>query len=89
MVATFPAFFLSNYRSSRPEVFYKKDVLRNFAKFTGKHLCRTLFFNKVAGLRPTTLFKKSLWHRCFPVDFAKSLRAPFLTGHLRWLLRYY
>ena len=26
-------------RSSRPEVFYKKGVLRNFTKFTGKHLC--------------------------------------------------
>ena len=25
-------------RSSRPEVFCKKGVLRNFAKFTGKHL---------------------------------------------------
>ena len=32
------------------EVFYKKDVLKNFAKFTGKHLCQGLFFNKVAGL---------------------------------------
>ena len=31
--------------------FYKKDVLRNFTKLTGKHLCQTLFFNKVAGLR--------------------------------------
>ena len=27
----------------------KKGVLRNFAKFTGKHLCQSLFFNKVAG----------------------------------------
>ena len=27
-------------------------VLRNFAKFTGKHLCQSLFFNKGAGLRP-------------------------------------
>ena len=26
-------------RSSRPEVFGKKGVLRNFAKFTGKHQC--------------------------------------------------
>ena len=34
--------------SSRPEVFCKKIVLRNFAKFTGKHLCQGLFFNKVA-----------------------------------------
>ena len=38
----------------------KKDVLRNFAKFTGKHLCQSLFFNKVAGLRPATLSKKRL-----------------------------
>ena len=34
---------LSTYRSGRPEVFYKKGVLRNFAKFTGKHLCQSLF----------------------------------------------
>ena len=37
-------------RSSRPEVFCKKGVLKNFTKFTGKHLCQSLFFNKVAGL---------------------------------------
>ena len=30
-----------------PEVFYKKGVLGNFTKFTGKHLCQGLFFNKV------------------------------------------
>ena len=29
-----------------PEVFCKKGVLRNLAKFTGKHLCQSLFFNK-------------------------------------------
>ena len=27
-------------------------VLRDFAKFTGKHLFQRLFLNKVAGLRP-------------------------------------
>ena len=27
----------------------KKDILRNFAKFTGKHLSQRLFFNKVEG----------------------------------------
>ena len=68
-------------RSSRPEVFCKKGVLRNSTKFTGKH-CQGLFFNKVAGLRPTTSLKKSLWHRCFPVKFTKFLRAPFFTEHL-------
>ena len=34
-----------------PEVFGKKAVLRNFAKFTRKHLCQSLFFNKVTGLQ--------------------------------------
>ena len=57
----------------------KKVFLGNFAKFTGKHQCQSLFFNKVAG---PTLSKKKLWHRCFPVNFAKFLRAPFLTEHL-------
>ena len=37
-------------RSSRPEVFCKKDVLRNILKLTGKQLCQGLFFNKVASL---------------------------------------
>ena len=42
--------FVSYNRSSRSEVFCKKGVLRNFAKFIGKHVCQSLFFNKVAGL---------------------------------------
>ena len=33
-----------------PEVFCKKGGLKNFTKFTRKHLCPSLFFNKVAGL---------------------------------------
>ena len=59
--------FYNICRSSRPEVFCKKGVLRNFTKFTGKHLCQSLIlktpvpeshFNKVAGLRPATLLKR-------------------------------
>ena len=64
----------------------KKGVLKNFTKFTGKHLCQSLFFNKVAGLRPATLLKKRLWHRCFPVNFVKFLRTPFYIEHLWRLL---
>ena len=33
----------STFRSTRPEVFYKKVALNNFEKFTGKHLCWSLF----------------------------------------------
>ena len=43
-------FLKSGYRSSRPEVFCEKGVLRNFAKFTGKYLCQSCFLNKVALL---------------------------------------
>ena len=65
-------------------VFCKKGVLKYFAKFTGKHLCQSLFFNNVAGLRPVTLLKKRFWHRCFPVYFAKILRTTYIA-QLRWL----
>ena len=70
----------SKTRSSRPEVFCKKDVLRNFAKSTVKHLCQILFFDKVAGLRLATLFKKRLWYRFFPENCVKFLRTPFLQN---------
>ena len=77
-------------RSSRPKVFCKKGVLRNFEKFTRKHLCQSLLFNKVAGLRPTTLLKKETLARCFPGDFCEIfLRATFLKEHLRSLLLTY
>ena len=73
-------------KSSRLEVFCKKDVLRNFAKFTGKYQCQSLFFDENADLWLETLLKKRLWHRFPPVHFGKFLRNPFLTEHLRLLL---
>ena len=72
--------WLRVFRSSRPEVFCKKGVLRNFATFTGKHLRQSLFFNKVACLIPATLLKKTLKHRCFPVNFEKFLRTPLVAA---------
>ena len=47
-------------RSSHQRCSMKKGVLRNSTKFTGKHLRQSLFFNKVAGLRPAALLKKRL-----------------------------
>ena len=41
---------IKNSRSSHQRCSKKKGVLRNFIKFTRKHLCQGLFFNKVAGL---------------------------------------
>ena len=65
-------------RSCHWRWFVKKDVLRNFAKFTGKHLCQRLFLNKVTGL-----------HRCFPVNFEKFLRTPFLQKTSERLLLWF
>ena len=70
------------FRSSRPELFCKKGVLRNFTRFTGQRLCQSLYFNNVASLRLATLLKKRLWYRCFPVNLVKFLRTPFYIEHL-------
>ena len=73
-------------RSSRLEVFCRKGILRNFAKFTGKHLYQSLFVNKVVGC--ATLLKKKLLQWCFSINFAKFLRTSCLTEHLLWLILY-
>ena len=65
------------FRSSHREVFCKKVVLKNFAKFTGKHLCQSLFFNKVAGLRQ--LFLQNTSGGCFCIF--KCLFATSYTLH--------
>ena len=38
----------------------KRIFLRNFSKFIGKYLSSSVSVNKVAGVRPATLFKKRL-----------------------------
>ena len=59
-----------------------KRVFLEIEQLTEKHLCQSLIFNRVEGPRPATLLNKRLWHRCFPVNFMKFLRAPFYTEHL-------
>ena len=63
-------------RSSRPDVFCKKGVLKNFAKLTEKHLCQSLFFNKVAG--PACNFiKKESPAQVFSYEFCKISKNTF------------
>ena len=68
-------------RNSCPGVFCKRGVLENFAKFTEKDLCQSLFLNKVADLSPVTLLKKD-WHGCFPVNVVNFFGTPFFIEHL-------
>ena len=65
----------SNFRNSRLEVFCKKGVRKIHRKTPVPE----------SQARPATLLKKSLWHRCFPVNFVKFLRTLFFTEHLWWL----
>ena len=39
---TFAKQISNEIQKQPPEVFCKKDVLENFIKFTGKHLCQSL-----------------------------------------------
>ena len=56
-----PRLGLSSIRTSPPDVFSKKGALKIFAKFIGKHMCRSLIFNKVAGWRSATLLKMGVF----------------------------
>ena len=55
----------------------KKVLLKILQNFQEKHLCQSLFFNKVT---------KETLAQCFPVNFAKFLRTSIFIEHLLWLL---
>ena len=64
---------------------FKIGVLKNFAIFTGKHLCWSLFLIKYPAFRATTLLKED-FNTCFSANIAKFLRIMFYIERLRWLL---
>ena len=57
------------------DVLLKKGVLKNFVKFTGKHLCQSLFFNKVA--------EKETLVQVFSCEFCGISKNTFFTEHLQ------
>ena len=65
--------------------FVKKGAFKNFTKFIRKNTCARVFFNKVAG---ATSLKNRLWPRCFPLNFEKFLKTPFLQSTPERLLLY-
>ena len=68
-------------RSSRPDVFCEKDVLRNFGKFTGKHLCQDLYFNLVAGLA-CNFIKIETLAQVFSYEFSEISKNTFLKEYV-------
>ena len=73
------------FRSSHQRCTIKKGAIKNFAKFIAKNLCQSLSL-KSCRLQPATLLKNKFWHSCFPMNFVKLLRAPFLQNTSRRLL---
>ena len=69
--------FIPTFREFLVLTFSTSEI---FTKFTGKHLCQSLFCYKV------DFVKRRLWHRCFPVNFAKFLRTLVFIEHLWSLL---
>ena len=68
-------------RQKQPSVvFYRKRCSWKFRKIHRKTPV------PCQSLGPATLLKKRLWRRCFPVNFAKFPRTPFLQHTSRQLL---
>ena len=53
-------FLVHKHSEAAAEVFYKINILKNFEKFTGNHLYQSLFFKKIAHLRPLSCFLSCL-----------------------------
>ena len=69
------------------EVFYKKDYLKNFTKFTGKHLCWNLFFKQICWSEACN--KKETPIQVFFCGFCKTFKNIFLTEHLQKTASYW
>ena len=76
----FYSFFYAS-EAAAEEVLSKKDVLKNFAKFPERNLCRGLFSQKIAGLT-CNFIKKDSNTGAFLSIFVNFSRTPFFTEHL-------
>ena len=64
---------LPKNRNSHRKCSIQKIVLKNFAKFTGIHLCQSLYFNK-----SRSCIRKETPAQVFSCEFCKIFRTNFL-----------
>ena len=72
---------LTKSRSSHRRCSVNKDVLKNFANFTGKHLCWSLF-NKVTYLKACNFIKKTPT-QVFSCEIREIFKNNYFEEHLR------
>ena len=78
MCCTISCCIFTHCRSSRPEVFFGKGVLKICSKFTGKHPCRNAISRNFIEI--------ALRHGCSPVNLLHIFRTSFLKNTSGWLL---
>ena len=61
----------------------EKKVFLKISQNWNENTCARVSF---LSLRPATLLKERLWHRCFLVNFVKLLRGTIFIEQLWWLL---
>ena len=77
----------SKIRSSRPDVFLGKVVLKICSKFTGEHPCRSAILRKLqSNFIESNFIEIALRHGCFPVNLLHIFKTPFLKNTSGWLL---
>ena len=69
-------------RSSRPEVFWWKGVMKTCSKFTGENPCQSAISIKLQS----NFIEIALWHGCSPVNLLHIFRTSFLKNASGWLL---
>ena len=77
-----PFFFSVIWRSSRPEVFLRKSVLKICSKFTGEHPWRSV----ISITLLCNFIEITLWHGCSPVNLMHIFRTTFPKNTSEWLL---
>ena len=68
-----PKTFNTPFRSSHPEVFLVKGVLKICSKFAGEHPCESAISIKLQS----NFIKITLWHWCSSVNFLLIFKTPF------------
>ena len=67
-------------------MFYEKVIPRNFAKLTGKHLCQSLFFNKVAAFRSLNSIIKQYCSCCIRLIRIDTILSKYIQNNFQNLL---
>ena len=78
-------FFVGFVHRSSHQMCSVQKVFSKISQNSPENTCARVSFLIKLQAWPTTLLKKRLWNRCFPVNFATFLRTSLLGKHLFWL----